>query len=481
MSVKALEKHQLIAAFVPGASLIANGSLGSFTKDLTAWIVTAPAEAIAVVPIGFPDLEPATTTTGGGPLGPGYISKPPLSRCAVLRYFPLKPPGVPMLPSRARILLVLLTLAAPLAQAQIAIREPLEAFVYPVLPHPGVYYDPTQSGTGLTVDRVAVGADTFVFATYYHYDAAGAPTWMNLAAAVHQATMAEYSANGGLAAWVQSEWVRASGGQCFDCAYTVNSVTTPPYGPRTLELIGGRHLRLPASGNAANRDMRLAKALPASGSPSQRLLEKGAVWAVKRRFGALAIAGDGGGEPAAWVYLRKRPTTEKVHFLDNAYGNAEPAFLRMADRNSPDQYEFVKAVEWDALPTQALIDLYGKGHPNIDDRSDNPLRDAYTVVIDPAADHIRMIGRCAPTNGGATPACPYGASRTQATVTEMADVIDAGPNELGQERLVIRSWFLAKATGEAYWSDEYELTRVPDAYARAIVPTLPASIATGAQ
>jgi len=480
MSVKALEKHQLIAAFVPGASLIANGSLGSFTKDLTAWIVTAPAEAIAVVPIGFPDLEPATTTTGGGPLGPGYISKPPLSRCAVLRYFPLKPPGVPMLPSRARILLVLLTLAAPLAQAQIAIREPLEAFVYPVLPHPGVYYDPTQSGTGLTVDRVAVGADTFVFATYYHYDAAGAPTWMNLAAAVHQATMAEYSANGGLAAWVQSEWVRASGGQCFDCAYTVNSVTTPPYGPRTLELIGGRHLRLPASGNAANRNMRLAKALPASGSPSQRLLEKGAVWAVKRRWGRTS-PGDGDEGAAAWVYLRKRPTTEKVHFLDNAYSNAEPAFLQLTDRNSPDQYEFVKAVEWINLPSQALIDLYGKGYSNIEDWPENPLRDAYTVVIDPATDRIRMIARCVPTNGGVTPACPYGASRTQATVTEMADVIDAGPNERGEERIVIRSWFLAKATGEAYWSDEYELTRVPDAYARAIVPTLPASIATGAQ
>ena len=190
-----------------------------------------------------------------------------------------------MLPRRARLLLLLLTLVAPMAQAQITIREPLEQFVYPVLPHPGVYYDPTQSGTGLTVDRVAVGADTFVFSTYYHYDAAGAPTWMNLATTLHQATLAEYTANGGLAAWVQSEWLRASGGQCFDCAYTVNSLTTPPYGPRTLELIGGRHLRLPASGNAANRDMRLAKALPASGSPSQRLLEKGAVWAVKWRTG----------------------------------------------------------------------------------------------------------------------------------------------------------------------------------------------------
>ncbi|MBK6727022.1 MAG: hypothetical protein IPG63_07130 [Xanthomonadales bacterium] len=75
MSVKALEKHQLIAAFVPGGSLIATGSMASFTKDLTPWLLTAPTEAIAVVLIGFPDLEPATTTTGGGPLGPGYTCK----------------------------------------------------------------------------------------------------------------------------------------------------------------------------------------------------------------------------------------------------------------------------------------------------------------------------------------------------------------------------------------------------------------------
>lgn len=182
--------------------------------------------------------------------------------------------------------LALLAALLPLGQAraQLSGLAPLEQFTYPILPTPGVYYDPSQSGTGLTVDRVTVNGQVFLFATYYHYGATGEPTWLNLAAYVTQASMADYTTNG-LTAEVRSEWLRTTGGQCFDCAFTAPVVSTPPYGPRALTVIGGRHLLMAASGNAADRNMRLAKALPGTGTPSQALLEKSAVWAVKYRIG----------------------------------------------------------------------------------------------------------------------------------------------------------------------------------------------------
>lgn len=371
---------------------------------------------------------------------------------------------------------------APTAQAQLSGLQPLEQFAYPVLPTPGVFYDPAQSGTGLTVDRVVAGGNTFIFSTYYHYGANGEPTWLNLAAPVTQATIAQYTADG-RAAWVQSEWLRAAGGQCFDCAFTAPTVTTPPYGVRQLELIGGRYLRLPASGNAANRNMQLAKALVPDRTPSQRLLEKGSVWAVKHRYG-ISQAGDGEGGSGGWVYFVKRPTAEKVRFEGNTLGLQEPAFLRLADRNAPDQYEARKAIQgYTTLPTAALQTYYGKGNGAgiIADWSTAWDRDEYTFLIDPATDRIRMLGRCVPSNGGETPACPTGIDRTRAIVTSVSDVIDAGPNEAGQERIVIRVWNMFKGDGSAFWESEYELTRVPDEVARALVPTLPAGIATGAQ
>ena len=374
-----------------------------------------------------------------------------------------------------------LVLAGLGVRAQTSIIYPLEQFAYPVLPTPGVFYDPTQSGTGLTVDRVVAGGNTFVFSTYYHYAANGDPTWMNLAAPVTQATMGQYTADG-RAAWVQSEWLRAAGGQCFDCAFTAPTVTTPPYGERQLEIIGGRYLRLPASGNAANRNMQLAKALAPDKTPSQRLLEKGAVWAVKWRYG-ISQAGDRDDGTGGWVYFVKRPTAEKLKFQGNTLGLQEPAFLRVADRNAPEQYEARKAGSYADMPTAALKTYYGAGG-GAQWIAESPTawdRDAYPFIIDPATDRIRMLGRCVPSNGGSTPACPTGIDRTRAIVTSVSDVIDAGPNEAGQERIVIRLWNMFKGDGTAFWEEEFELTRVPDDVARALVPALPAGIATGAQ
>lgn len=378
------------------------------------------------------------------------------------------------------LILTLLALSGRDVRAQTTIIYPLEQFAYPVLPTVGVYYDPSQSGTGLTVDRLAVNGQTFLFATYYHYAANGEPTWLNLAAYVTQASMAGYSLDG-VAAEVRSEWLRTTGGQCFDCAFTAPVVSTPPYGPRSLTLVGGRHLRMAASGNAADRNMRLAKALPTTGTPAQALLEKGAVWAVKWRFGQ-SQAGDYDAGGSGWVYFAKRPTAEKVRFQGNTLGLQEPAFLRLADRNAPDQYELRLALEtFQTLPTEALKTLYGRGSGGgvLADRTTAYDRDAFTFLIDPATDRIRMLGRCVPINGGETPQCPTGIDRTRAIVASVSDVIDAGPNDAGQERIVIRLWNMFKGDGTAFWEQEFELTRVPDVYARAIVPTLPANIANG--
>lgn len=376
-------------------------------------------------------------------------------------------------------LLLMLALSGMDTQAQSQIIFPLEQFAYPVLPTPGVYYDPTQSGTGLTVDRLSINGQPYVFSTYYHYDAAGAPTWLNLAAYVTQTSMADYTSTG-LAAEVRSEWLRTTGGQCFDCAFTAPVVSTPPYGPRALQVIGGRHLKMAASGNAADRNMRLAKALVPNKTPSQQLLEKGAVWALKWRCGK-SQPGDGcenGGN--GWVYFVKRPASEKLRFQSNVYGLQEPSFLRMTDRNTPEQYELRKALpSYSSLPTSALQNLYGSGSTIITDDPAIWDADRYSFVIDAASDRIRMLERCYPNNGAQTTACPTGIDRTRAIVTSVSDVIDAGPNEFGQERIVIRLWNMFKGDGTAFWEQEFELTRVPDAYARAIVPELPANIANG--
>lgn len=70
VAMKAVSTQKLLAGFVSAGSFTSTGSMSSFTKDLTPWLVTAPTEAIAVVLIGFPDLEPANDGGGGGPGSP---------------------------------------------------------------------------------------------------------------------------------------------------------------------------------------------------------------------------------------------------------------------------------------------------------------------------------------------------------------------------------------------------------------------------
>lgn len=75
VAVKAVDKHQLIAGHVPAGSFTSTGSLAGFSKNLAPWIgATAPTEAIVVVLIGFPDLEPddGGGSGPGGPFGTSY-------------------------------------------------------------------------------------------------------------------------------------------------------------------------------------------------------------------------------------------------------------------------------------------------------------------------------------------------------------------------------------------------------------------------
>lgn len=58
--------------YMPQGDMVAHASMGSFTKDLTSWVQTAPAQAEAVVFMGFPELgdtcstPPCPISTGSG-------------------------------------------------------------------------------------------------------------------------------------------------------------------------------------------------------------------------------------------------------------------------------------------------------------------------------------------------------------------------------------------------------------------------------
>lgn len=57
--------------YMPQGDMVARASMGSFTKDLTTWIQTAPAQAEAVVFMGFPELGDTCSTPPCPPPGTG--------------------------------------------------------------------------------------------------------------------------------------------------------------------------------------------------------------------------------------------------------------------------------------------------------------------------------------------------------------------------------------------------------------------------
>lgn len=320
----------------------------------------------------------------------------------------------------------------------------LTDFVYPIRPQPGAYYDQTQSGTGLTVDSVGLAnGGEFVFSTYYHYGADGTPEWMNFGAPLVQQSMADYTASG-VPAVIRGQWNYSQAGQCFDCAFTPNVVSTPPYGQRTFNVIGGRDIQMPASGNAAVRNMRLAKALKPGNVMSRALLESGAVWSVMKRStsnGVVSVRKGG------WIGFKKRTgTAAGERSVFSGFETPIPAFLDVANKNALDQYE--------AVCVRGLTSDEGVGFCDtsslLDRLTDGFDSQSVTFLVDPSNDRIRVYERCVtPATGACPPTQP-------SVITRAGDVIDAGLNADGQPRLVIRLY--AGASGG--WFYEYELTRV---------------------
>ena len=63
---KVATDYRYAAAVAPANSRTVRGAMGSFTKDLTAWIATTPANAIAALLLGFPDLGCSGPDCGDG-------------------------------------------------------------------------------------------------------------------------------------------------------------------------------------------------------------------------------------------------------------------------------------------------------------------------------------------------------------------------------------------------------------------------------
>lgn len=328
----------------------------------------------------------------------------------------------------------------------------LPDFKYVVRPYPGVYYDPIQSGTGLTVDTVAVPGQEVGFATYYHYTPDGDATWLNIATPITQVPLAEY-AQTGLAAYMRGVWVAAAGGQCFDCAYQGYTVSYPPYGDRVIDIVGGRHMRLAASGNAATRNMKLAKTIT-PGSFSQVLLDSGAVWEIKSRF----VNASGAVErPQGWLRFRKRPASEaKLNFTGADPRNPIPAFMDVPSLNTLQQYEarcVRKDYVVDGFNARCVFgDMDSAADPNFS-----------AIVVDPVTDRIRSYYRCTsfdPTN------CPTGGFGSTATIGGASDYLEAGPAPNGMSRIIVRSYSLATGNYHA----EFELTQVPESTLKEVFP-----------
>lgn len=373
----------------------------------------------------------------------------------------------------SRLAVLLLTLAFGVG-VQAQFNSPLEKFDVPVYPKSGVYFDPTQGGTGLTVERLPIGAQTFVFTTYYHYEANGEPTWMNFGDFLAQNSFADYGATG-LPATIRSQWNYSTGGACFDCPFSTINTTYPPYGERVLNVRNGELLQMPATGNAPIRNMRLGSKIPANGSSALTLLTNGAVWSVTRvRFGT-PDAGDSEYTLNGWLIIKPRPTAEKLTFTNNSRGIVEPAWLQVADKNTPSQFEFHKVFNSTANLSTDLRALLGTNLFSYAEYPEAPDADVGTLIADAQTDQIRMYRRCSVPNQ--TTECPFGSIRSNVTINAIADVQDAGKTSEGDDRLVIRVYNFDRVASPPMWLSEYELTRVPDLIARTLAPNLPSGYA----
>lgn len=327
----------------------------------------------------------------------------------------------------------------------------LPDFKYSVKPASGVFYDPMQSGSGLSVDVFPVGAADYGFVTYYHYQPDGRPTWLNLIAPVQAATMAQYTVDG-VPSTISAQWAETSGGQCFDCAYTgFPPVTYPPHGVRALTVRSGYQLDMPASGQAALREMRLGRAL-GDGNTMKALVESGDIWQVRWRRrdpnqGVIEA-------PSGWIRFAKRDPSQKWRYVpaqttscvDDGTGNPVPSRVpawmnhSAAALNAIDQQYEAKCMS-STLPKPNTVDFcpfFVEGV--VAGLSRN------TFFIDPATQRFFLKEHCE--------GCTTGASffRDNAAVVRTAEVVQSGA-----DRLVIRQF----SATDNIWLYEFELIRIP--------------------
>lgn len=329
----------------------------------------------------------------------------------------------------------------------------LPSFQYQVKPSGGVFYDPPQAGTGLTMDVFKVGGADYGFVTYYHYNVDGRPTWMNLVAPIQQASISEYAIDG-VPAKIVGRWAETNGGQCFDCAYNgFPPVTYPPHGERALLVRSGYQVDMPASGAATLREMRLGRAL-GDGQPMKGLLESGDVWQVKERYRVNGVVSE---RNSGWVRFAKRTADKKWTYVaapatscvDNGAGVALPSQVPAWMNHSPSalnaidqQYEARCVLSSSAAGSCAAF---------VETASSSRA----TLFIDPSSQRVFLKQHCV--------GCTTGPSffRDNAAVLETAEVVTSGA-----DRLVIRS-FDATLNG---WIYEHELVRVPLEVVRLLVP-----------
>ncbi len=329
----------------------------------------------------------------------------------------------------------------------------LQDFKYQIKPAGGVFYDPSQAGTGLTLDVFNVGSADYGFVTYYHYGADGRPTWLNLIAPIQQNGLEEYTADG-VPAKMEGRWAETNGGQCFDCAFNgFPPVSYPPHGQRVLSVRSGYQVDLPASGSAALREMRLGRAL-SDGQPMKGLLESGDVWQVKERHRGPGVVYE---RNAGWIRFAKRAMDKKWRYVaapatscvDNGSGSPLPSNLPLWMNHSD--------VELNAIEQQyeARCVLSSSAAGSCPYFVDTGTSSYATFFIDPANQRAFLKEHCI--------GCTTGVSffRDNAAVVGSAEVLTSGA-----DRLVIRKYDALSNQ----WVWEYELVRVPLEVVRLLVP-----------
>ena len=329
----------------------------------------------------------------------------------------------------------------------------LPDFQYQVKPAGGVFYDPPQAGTGLTLDVFKVSGADYGFVTYYHYQADGRPTWTNLIAPIQQANVTSYTGDG-VPAKIVGRWAETNGGQCFDCAYTAfPPVTYPPYGERTLMVRSGFQVDMPASGSAALREMRLGRVI-GDGQPMKAVLESGDVWQVKERYRADGVVGE---RNAGWVRFAKRTADKKWFYVaapsttcvDDGAGSPMPSTMPTWMNHS---HTALNAIEQQYEARCVYSSSAAGPCPGFVETASSSRA---TFITDPSTQRVFLKEHCIGCTTGAS------FSRDNAAVLQSSEVLASGA-----DRLVIRSYD-AQLNG---WIKEYELVRVPLEVVRLLVP-----------